>query len=336
MKIGLIGYGAWGRHHAAAIAKTPGLELAAVCAQSEASRNEAAAQHGVPVSANYFDLIASPGLEAVDIVLPTHLHAEAACAALRAGLHVLLEKPMAPTVEHCESLIESALESGRTLLVGHEFRLSKQWGRMRALIEDRAIGAVQACTVDLWRRPYRAGSQGWKRDPARVASWILEEPVHFFDLACWWLKEAGRPQWVYARANRLPSSAAGLWDNLTAVLEFESGAHATLTHSLSIAEHHLSAKVMGDRGALIATWDGEQDRATDARAALKLFDGERLGEIAIESSGELFELETELAHFAAVCRGEAQPAITPDEAARAVAICIAAERSIRSGEAERI
>jgi myo-inositol 2-dehydrogenase/D-chiro-inositol 1-dehydrogenase len=336
MRIGLIGYGAWGRRHAAAIARTPGLQLAAVSAQSETSRAEAAAQYGVPVSANYFELLKTPGLEAVDIVLPNHLHFEAASAALRSGLHVLLEKPMATSTEECEELIVTAQNAGCALLVGHEFRLSKQWGRMRALVGERAIGAVHACAIDLWRRPYRAGSQGWKRDPERVASWILEEPVHFFDLACWWLKEAGAPQWVYARASRMPASAAGLWDNLTAIIEFESGAHATLTHSLSIAEHHLTAKLMGDRGALIATWDGEQDRTDDPRAALKLWDGERLGEIEIEASGELFELDSEIAHFVEVCAGRRDPIITPDEAARAVALCLAAERSIRSGEAERV
>jgi predicted dehydrogenase len=93
---------------------------------------------------------------------------------------------------------------------------------------------------------------------------------------------------------------------------------------------------MGDRGALVASWDGDLDRTPEPKAALKLFDGERLGEIEIARSGELFELRTEIAHFLQVCRGEAEPMITPGEAARAVAICEAAERSIRSGEAERI
>jgi hypothetical protein len=93
---------------------------------------------------------------------------------------------------------------------------------------------------------------------------------------------------------------------------------------------------MGERGALIATWDGDMDRTPEPKAALKLFDGERLGEIAIASSGELFELKAEVAHFLSVCRGEAPAVITPTEAARAVVICEAAERSIRSGEAERI
>src|SRR5690349_24822200 len=105
MKIALIGYGAWGKHHAEAIAATPGLELAGICAQSEQSRAEAAARHHVPVTDHYRELLAAPGMEAVDIVLPTDLHHPVASDALRAGLHVLLEKPMASTVEQCEDLL---------------------------------------------------------------------------------------------------------------------------------------------------------------------------------------------------------------------------------------
>jgi predicted dehydrogenase len=150
------------------------------------------------------------------------------------------------------------------------------------------------------------------------------------------MKESGAPQWIYARGSRLPGTPDGLWNNLAAVLEFEAGAHATISQSLSVMEHHLGAKVLGSRGALIATWDAEIDRSTGPRATLKLFDGERMGEIAIEASGEWFELRAEIGHFAALCRGEEQPVITPAEAARAVAICEAAERSIRSGEAERV
>jgi myo-inositol 2-dehydrogenase / D-chiro-inositol 1-dehydrogenase len=335
MNIALIGFGAWGQHHATAIQETADLALAGICTRSEESR-AAAAKLGVPVTADYRELLATPGLDAVDIVLPTRLHHEVASAALAAGLNVLLEKPMAATVEECEDLQAQADDAQKVLLVGHEFRLSTQWGRMRRLIAEGAVGEVQACTIDLWRRPYRQGSAGWRHDPEQVVSWVLEEPIHFFDLATWWLKECGAPEWVYARGTRLPSTKAGLYDNLTAVVEFETGAHATVTQSLSAAEHHLTAKVMGTKGALIATWDGEMDRTTAPRASLKLYDGERIGEIEIEASGEFFELRTELAHFAALCKGETDPIITPAEAARAVAICWAAERSIRSGEAERL
>jgi myo-inositol 2-dehydrogenase/D-chiro-inositol 1-dehydrogenase len=336
MNIGLIGYGAWGRHHADAIVETPGLELAVVCSQSDEARNAAREKLNVPTTADYRDVLGFSGIEAVDIVLPTHLHREVTAAALRAGKHVLLEKPMALTPDECAELIGLAKASGKTLFVAHEFRLSTQWGCMRRLIEAGEIGRPQYVTIDLWRRPYRFGSGNWRYDARRVGSWVLEEPIHFFDLAAWWLREAGKPVRVYARAGRLDTTPEGLWDNVSVILTFDLGAHATVTQSLAVCEHHLSAKVVGDKGAMLAFWDGEMDRTTHPRAALKLFRGERFEDVSIAASGEFFELRAEMAHFAAVCRGEAQPAIAPEEAALAVSICWAAERSIQSGQPEAL
>ena len=331
MKIGLMGYGAWGRHHSDAIRETAGLDLAGVCAQSEASVAAARDTLGVPVTRDYRELVARPDIDAVDIVLPTHLHLETAAAALRAGTHVLLEKPMALDPAQCAELISAADASGKTLYVGHEARLSGQWGRMRELIEEGVIGRAQYATIDLWRFPYRRGSDNWRYDPARVGSWVLEEPIHFFDLVSWWLREAGRPVSVYARASRLPSTPEGLWDNMAAIFTYESGAHATVTQTLAAAEHHQTAKVVGDRGALVAAWDGEKDRTTHPVASLKLCLGGNVEELPIAASGEFFELRMELAHFLAVCRGETPPIITPAEAALAVSLCQAAEQSIAAG-----
>jgi myo-inositol 2-dehydrogenase / D-chiro-inositol 1-dehydrogenase len=333
MNIGLIGYGAWGQHHAAAIAETADMQLAAVCAHSAASAGAARAKFNVTATRDYRELLALPGLDAVDIVLPTHLHHEVASAALRAGKHVLLEKPMAIDPRQCAELIERAQASGKVLYIGHEARLSTQWGRMRELISEGLIGRAQYVTIDLWRRPYRLGSDRWRYDAARVGSWVLEEPIHFFDLACWWLAEAGPPVSVYARASRLPSTPEGLWDNVAAMVDFPAGAHAVITQTLAAAEHHQSAKVVGERGALLAFWDGEMDRTTHPRASLKLARGGQLEELPIALCGEFFELRSELAHFAAVCRGEARPIITPQEAALSVSLCWAAEQSIRTGVA---
>ena len=336
MKMGLIGYGAWGSRHAAAIAESPDFEFAAVCSQSEQSRRAASERFGVRTMPTYQDLLNWIDLEAVAIVTPTHLHREVTLAALAAGKHVLLEKPMAPTAAECQSLITHANAARRILYVGHELRHSTQWGRMRGLIEEGSIGSAQFATIDLWRRPYRLGAGSWRYDPARVGSWILEEPIHFFDLGCWWLRESGRPTSVYARANRLPSSPPDLWDNLSAIVNFESGSHLTVTQTLAAAEHHLAAKVVGQAGAALAFWDGEMDRTEHPACSLKLARNGRVEEIPIAPSGELFELRAQLAHFAAAIRGETHPAITAEEAALAVAVCEAAERSIQSGGPEAI
>src|SRR5919201_5136228 len=125
MRFGLIGYGAWGRHHAAAIAKTAGARLTAIACGSETSAAAARAHFpGTPVYLDHRELLDRADVDAVDVVVPNHLHAEIGVAALERGKDVLLEKPMAPTLGECDRLLAAARGSRRVLSVGHELRLS--------------------------------------------------------------------------------------------------------------------------------------------------------------------------------------------------------------------
>ena len=190
MRFGLIGYGAWGKHLAAAIAQGEGTELIAISCKSEESRRQAEADHpGVEVYLDYRELLRREDVEAADIVLPTFLHAQAGIAALEAGKHVLLEKPMAGTIQECDDLLEAARRNGKVLTIGHEFRVSKQWGKVKELMRAGEIGAPQYAMVSLFRHPYRQGAEQWRYDRSRVGSWILEEPIHFFDFILWFFEE---------------------------------------------------------------------------------------------------------------------------------------------------
>src|SRR5260370_6997189 len=104
------------------------------------------------------------------------------------------------------------------------------------------------------------------------------------------MREAASPVKVLARGARRPSSPPGLWDNLSAIVNFESGAHLTVTQSLATAEHHMSAKVVGAAGAALAFWDGEMDRTEHPVCSLKVVRDGILRDIPIEASGEFFSL----------------------------------------------
>lgn len=333
VRFGLVGYGAWGRHHAQAIAAHPEAELAAVVAPSEVSRG-LAREHfpGVEVFATAQQMLETLAVEVVDVVAPNHVHFPIAEAALRAGCHVLLEKPMATTLPDCQALIALAAQMGREIMVGHELRLSSQWGRIKEIIDQGVIGVPWNVLVELSRRPYRLGADGWRYDPARVGDWMLEEPVHFFDLARWYLEQHGEPTTVYASANGVDATRPTLHDNVTAIVRHGTGAQATICQTLAAFGHHQTVKVTGSKGAIWASWSGATDRVPDPVCTMRVYDGESVEEVALHvPSGELVELRQEIAHCIRVVRDGQAPVANADDGLWSVGLCLAAGASTQSG-----
>ena len=334
VRFGLIGYGAWGKCHADAIAATPGASLVAIAERSEERRAVAGQAHpDVAVTADYRELVARDDLEAVDIVLPSHLHHEVASAVLASGKHLLLEKPMCLSVEDCDDLLRLAKENKRLLAIGHEFRLSSLWGKAKTIIDDGTIGQPNYVLVELSRNPYRLGSDGWRYDIHRVGNWILEEPIHFFDLARWYMSSVGQPESVYAVANSRQPGHPELQDNFSAMVRFTGGAYAVITQTLSAFEHHQTVKVTGTKGALWASWSGAMDRTRRPTFFLRAFDGDKLENVPItEAAGELFELEGEIAMLVAAIREGRPLSCTGEDGKWSVAMCVAAQRSVDTGQ----
>jgi myo-inositol 2-dehydrogenase/D-chiro-inositol 1-dehydrogenase len=331
IRFGLIGYGAWGSHHARAIAATAGAELVAVASRSEASRAAARADH--PQARLYDDyraLLRDERLDVVDVVLPTDLHHQAGKAVLESGRHLLLEKPMALSVAHCDELIALARRGNLRLAVGHEFRLSSLWGKAHDLVRAGALGEPLYLLVELWRRPYRQGSQGWRYQIERVGNWVLEEPIHFFDMARWYLAE--EPVSVYARANSRQPGHPELQDNFSAFVNFPGGKYAVVSQTLAAYEHHQVVKLTGTKGALWATWGGEMDRTFHPQFSLKYHDGAKVADVPVTKiTGEVYELEDEMAMMVAAVRDGAPVAATGEDGRASVALCLAAQRSVDSG-----
>jgi len=333
MRVGLLGFGGWGSIHAASLTALDDHQLVAIFCHGDASAERAAAAYpGVRVVRDVGALVGLPDVDVVDVALPTHLHADAAIAALRAGKHVLLEKPMAGTLEACDRVLRAERESGRLVSSIHELRLSHQWSSLKSAIDDGAIGEPRYALLNLFRFPYRSGSAGWRYDAGTVGSWILEEPIHFFDLLLWYFERHGPPRRITAFGDA-SRGVVELSESFTAVVQFDGGAYGVIAQSLGGFEHHQVVEISGTDGALRSLWSGAMDRTDRPEFSVHL---QRAGANAPERmpvegpSGELFEIRAWLQR---ALDGFADGrALYPAERERElVRLCLAAERSMREG-----
>lgn len=329
MRFAVIGYGAFGRWHARCIDKLATTELVAICAHGDESVAAAGADFpGVAIYRDYRRLLSQAEVDAVAVVVPNHLHAEVGIAALESGKDILLEKPMANTVADCDLLLEAASRNQRLISVGFELRVSHQWGTIKRFIDDGAIGRPRYANLSLFRHPYRPGADGWRYDPDRVGSWILEEPVHYFDLLMWYFEALGDP--IAVRASGTPSGKGrGTCDNFSATLTFPQRAYATITQSLAGFGHHLVLEIAGEQGAVRSWWSAADARSLQPRFELQVMRAhtDEPQTIALEHSGEVFELEEQIRRTAEAFHAR-RSLVTGAQARKRVVVCLEAEKAL--------
>lgn len=143
IRFGVAGLGRIGwSTHCAMIANHPDCELVAVADTEAARRAEAEAKYGCKAFADFNDMIASGLLDAVVVATPTHLHEAMACSAFAQKLHVILEKPMAPTREAAERIAKAAKDADCVLTVYQPHRLMAYFQQIKSIVESGRIGKV--------------------------------------------------------------------------------------------------------------------------------------------------------------------------------------------------
>jgi predicted dehydrogenase len=242
----------WGILSTADIARKkviPGLRRAARCevvaiASREGGRaREVAAELDIRTAHDSYEaLLADPGVDAVYIPLPNHLHAEWTIAAVRAGKHVLCEKPLAMTSADAERMVAAADEAGVVLMEAFMYRHHPSWVAVRELVAGGRIGRLVA--VQSWFSYYND-------DPANIRNILEFGGGALFDIGCYnvnlsRLLFGGEPRRVEASISRDPASGV---DILTSgILEFETGV-ATFTCTTR-AETDQRVHVYGTTGRL--------------------------------------------------------------------------------------
>ncbi|NLC58968.1 MAG: Gfo/Idh/MocA family oxidoreductase [Armatimonadetes bacterium] len=143
VRFGIIGTGAIGqRRHIPECVANPDCQLVAVCDANAARVKEVAAQFGVKAYTDYQEMLEGEKLDAVVVCGPNTLHAQQTLDALKAGLHVLCEKPMATTREEAQAMIAAAQKSGKNLMIGHNQRLMPPHVRAKEILDSGRLGKV--------------------------------------------------------------------------------------------------------------------------------------------------------------------------------------------------
>lgn len=144
-----------------------------ICGLFDLNHDRAAAladQYGVTAYATYEEMLADPRIDAVSICSANIAHADMTVAALRAGKHVLCEKPMATTLADCERMVEAARESQKTLMIDQNQRLAAAHIKARALIEKGAIGRILSFQTSF----RHGGPETWSVDPG-AGTWFFDK-----------------------------------------------------------------------------------------------------------------------------------------------------------------
>ena len=171
IRIGILGCGKIAQvRHIPEYADNPDCKLAAFYNPSRQRAEDMAAKYGGKVYDSAEELLADPEIDAVSVCAANYAHAELAIKALKAGKHVLCEKPMATTIEDCEAMAEAARESGKFLMIGHNQRLAKAHVKAKELIDEGLIGKILSFRTTFGH----GGPETWSINPGK-GTWFFDK-----------------------------------------------------------------------------------------------------------------------------------------------------------------
>lgn len=184
-RIGIIGAGHYGEAHAQAIAQLDDAAVAAASRTNAEALAEFTTRYGGAGYTDYADLLNDRNVDVVVIATPHHLHTQIAIAAARAGKHILLEKPMAPTLAECHQIAEAAQTAGVSLMLGHVNHFAPAYSAAKAILESGEIGEVVLGTATMQKQWMEPNRRSWHLDRSTGGGVWMTVGVHPVDRMTW-------------------------------------------------------------------------------------------------------------------------------------------------------
>ncbi len=327
LNIAVIGCSPMGKRHAQGVVKHA--NLYAIC-DTAAERLEEFRNEFEPavVTSDYKELLTDDKLDAVVIVTPDQLHKEMVCAFLRAGKHVMCEKPLALNLEECEDMMRAEKESGKQLMVGQVCRCNPVFIKAKELIDEGKIGELVFVESE-YAHNYddSKGYNNWRMVPERNT--VVGGGCHAIDLLRW---IAGDPTEVFAYANHKIMLDWPTDDTTIALYKFPNNVMGKVLVSNGAKRAYTMRSVFyGTKGTIIAQNQiGEVILYEDA-------EGKNYHEPQVISvPPKDHNAEDEIGAFVkALENGERVP-VTALEGASTVAVACATVKSTETGDKEQI
>jgi predicted dehydrogenase len=322
IRIGVVGVGNIGQHHARIWATMPGCHLVGLADSNAERARGVAARHDVPAYTDYHQLLDQ--VEAVSLAAPTSLHHEIALDCLAHGVHVLVEKPLAATLDEARKLVQAARQAGLVLQVGHIERFNPTFAELVNVLRGRQILALDS------RRISSAIAQ------AADVSVVYDLMVHDLDLILTLVN--ARPIIVHAVGDRTRSNQL---DHVMALLAFEGGYMASLSAS-KIAQHKIrqlsvtcaESYVVADLLARTVMIHRQSTADFVTQQGEVLYRQEELIEQVYVPPVE--PLHAELQHFLTCVRDGHEPRVSGEDALRVMALAETIESQALAGLKARI
>jgi UDP-N-acetyl-2-amino-2-deoxyglucuronate dehydrogenase len=255
LRFGLVGCGVISPLHAQAITSLPDAELSAAADIDPEKAQKLAVRYGARAYTNMDEMLTHEHLDVVVVCTPSGMHGEYACRAMRAGRHVIVEKPMEIHLETIDEMLRVQQETGVKLAVISQHRFDPAVQQVRSLVEENALGRLVLgnAIIPWWRSQayYDSGDwRGtWQLDGGGV---LMNQSIHYIDLLQWMM---GPVSSITAYADTL-GHRMETEDVAVAVLRFASGALGTITATTG-AYPGLAARLelFGNRGSAVIEGD---------------------------------------------------------------------------------
>ena len=254
--LGVIGGGIWAQHHmnaARELEQEGRARLAGMASKTEETRAKVTAQYKIFGTTDYRELLRRDDVHAVSIVTPDHLHLEMAIAAMDAGKHVIVEKPMDLTVEGCEEMIRAARKNRVLLFVDFHKRYDPVHQKARQLILQGKLGRIQYGYAYMEDKIVVPRDWFPKWAEKSTPFWFIG--VHQVDLLRWSLKDEAIKVSAHGFRGKLDSLGIPTFDSIHAELEFAGGAVFTVDISWILPDDfealvNQGMRIVGSEGIL--------------------------------------------------------------------------------------